>query len=295
MQVLLTNDDGIDAAGLLTLRAHLIRHFDSVITVAPIANCSGFARKCTYHTQVRIERTVQGEHAMYSCDGTPTDCVRAGLIGGLAADAQLVVSGINHGANLADDVTNSGTIGAGLEASILGVSSLCVSQQIPSGSMAVNSHGERNMQSRDFEFAARQSATVAASLTHSTLDAQTILSLNFPNVVSENVIRITQPGRRAYPNIPAKPWTDEGEAQNMYLYGQANEVIPELSTVNETDIIAIQAGHISITPLTLGLGFGEANNANEMRGKLEEILSSALPDFQIVTANQRQSASKVAL
>ena len=295
MQVLLTNDDGIDAAGLLTLRSHLIRHFDSVITVAPTANCSGYARKCTYHTEVRIERTVQGQHAMYSCDGTPTDCVRAGLIGGLAADAQLVVSGINHGANLADDVTNSGTIGAGLEAGILGVRSLCVSQQFPSGSMAVNSHGERTMRSSDFEFAARHSAAVAASLTHSTLDAQTVLSLNFPHRVTDNSIRITQPGRRAYPNNPVQPWTDEDEAQTRYLYGLPNEVIPELPTSNDTDIIAIQAGHISITPLTLGLGFGEASNLNQLRVTLESLLSLALPNFEIATANQPHTTREAAL
>lgn len=120
MQVLLTNDDGVDAEGLRAVRAVLAECSDRVITVAPAADCSGFARRCTYSRPVAVTRVGGGRHPVYRLDGTPADCVRAGLLGGLAARADLVVSGINHGANLADDVAYSGTVAAGLEAAILG-------------------------------------------------------------------------------------------------------------------------------------------------------------------------------
>lgn len=133
MRILLTNDDGVDAEGLLAIRAALADPAASVITIAPETDCSGFARKCTFSRPVGVTRVSGGQHPVYRCDGTPTDCVRVGLLGGLAAAADLVVSGINHGANLADDVTYSGTIGAGLEAAILGTPAICLSQQTRPG------------------------------------------------------------------------------------------------------------------------------------------------------------------
>ena len=143
VRVLLTNDDGVDAEGLLAIRAALASSDESVVTIAPDADCSGFARKCTFSRPVGVTRVSGGQHPIYRCDCTPTDCVRVGLLGGLAAAADLVVSGINHGANLADDVTYSGTVGAGLEAAILGTSAICLSQQTPTGSFSVNYQKDR--------------------------------------------------------------------------------------------------------------------------------------------------------
>jgi len=138
MRVLLTNDDGVESEGIGAVRAALAEFSDRVVTVAPEADSSGFARRCTFSRPVAVTRVSGGQHPVYRCDGTPVDCVRAGLLFGLAAGADLVVSGINHGANLADDVVYSGTIGAGLEAAILGTSAICLSQQTPTGSFAVN-------------------------------------------------------------------------------------------------------------------------------------------------------------
>ena len=156
MRVLLTNDDGVDAEGLRAVRAVLLECSDTVITVvtvAPAADCSGFARRCTYSRPVAVTRVSGGRHPVYRVDGTPTDCVRAGLLGGLAAGADLVISGINHGANLADDVAYSGTVAAGLEAAILGTPAICLSQQTPSGSFSVN-YCEDPGVPYDFSFAA---------------------------------------------------------------------------------------------------------------------------------------------
>jgi 5'/3'-nucleotidase SurE len=128
VRVLLTNDDGVHSAGISAIRAALAGVCTSV-TVAPAANCSGFARKGTFDRPVVVQRLEGGPHPVYECDGTPADCVRAGLLGGLAAGTDLVVSGINHGANVADDVVYSGTVGAALEAAVPGTSALCLSQQ----------------------------------------------------------------------------------------------------------------------------------------------------------------------
>src|SRR4051812_37924004 len=114
MQVLLTNDDGVDAAGLLALRESLIDVATRVVTVAPDRDCSGLARSCTFKTPVSVSRRSSGRHPIYVCDGTPTDCVRLSLLAGLVDHVTLVVSGVNHGANLGDDVYYSGTVSAGL-------------------------------------------------------------------------------------------------------------------------------------------------------------------------------------
>ena len=100
VRVLLTNDDGFRAGGILAVRAALADRFEHVITIAPESDCSGFAHRCTFSRPVAVTCVTGGRHPVYRCDGTPADCVRAGLLGGLADQADLVVSGINHGANL---------------------------------------------------------------------------------------------------------------------------------------------------------------------------------------------------
>src|SRR5258706_14939283 len=98
LRVLLTNDDGVRSAGIRAIRAALIPVCTSVVTVAPDGGRSGFARKCTFDRPVGVRRLEGGPHPVFECDGTPTDCVRAGLLVGLAADSGRVVSGINHDA-----------------------------------------------------------------------------------------------------------------------------------------------------------------------------------------------------
>src|SRR5688572_12794270 len=132
LRVLLTNDDGIGAKGLQTLRRALLRLEDvELAVVAPDSNRSATARSITFSrplwvTEVGFE---DGTHG-FACDGTPVDCVRLaalGLIDGFEPD--LVVSGINHGSNLGDDITYSGTVAAALEGIMLGVPGIAVSQQ----------------------------------------------------------------------------------------------------------------------------------------------------------------------
>ena len=130
--MLLTNDDGIDAEGLQTLRRALVGLEDiELAVVAPDENQSATARSITIRRPLWVEEIPFGDGTVgYACDGTPVDCVRLaslGLIDGF--EPELIVSGINHGVNLGDDITYSGTVAAALEGVVLGIPAIAVSQQ----------------------------------------------------------------------------------------------------------------------------------------------------------------------
>src|SRR3954469_2420095 len=132
MKVLLTNDDGINADGLQALRRALVDVAGvELAVIAPDSNRSATARSITTRRPIWVEEIDFGDGSVgYATDGTPVDCVRfatLGLIDGFEAD--LVVAGINHGSNLGDDITYSGTVAAALEALVLGVPGIAVSQQ----------------------------------------------------------------------------------------------------------------------------------------------------------------------
>jgi 5'-nucleotidase len=259
VRILLTNDDGVDAGGLLAIRAALAGFCASVITIAPDEDCSGFARKSTFSRPVGVTRVAAGQHPVYRCDGTPTDCVRVGLLGGLAAGADLVVSGINHGANLADDVTYSGTVGAGLEAAILGTAAVCLSQQTPTGTFSVNYH--EDLASRglayDFGFAARHGAGLARSVIAARPQEPVVLSVNYPAVRNGDTSVLTRAGRRAYPRASVPDWASDSDVHWLYLFGEPDEIIPDADASFGTDIAALRAGCISVTPLSFAVGLSD--------------------------------------
>jgi 5'-nucleotidase len=259
VRVLLTNDDGVDAEGVLAIRAALAESCESVITIAPEADCSGFARKCTFSRPVGVTRVAGGQHPVYRCDGTPTDCVRVGLLGGLAAAADLVVSGINHGANLADDVTYSGTVGAGLEAAILGTPAICLSQQTPTGTFSVNYQEDLESAglSYDFSFAAAHGASLARSVLRARPAEPVVLSVNYPATRGGTTSVLTRAGRRDYPRAAVPEWADDGDVHWLYLFGEPDEIIPETDASFGTDIGALRAGYISVTPLSFAVELGD--------------------------------------
>jgi 5'-nucleotidase len=254
VRVLLTNDDGVEAEGIGALRAALAASFDSVVTVAPESDCSGFARKCTFSRPVAVTRVVAGQHPVYRCDGTPVDCVRAGLLFGLADDADLVVSGINHGANLADDVVYSGTVGAGLEAAILGTPAICLSQQTPTGTFAVNYREDLASAglAYDFRFAAAHGADLARSVVRARPAEPVVLNVNYPAGYADAPSVLTRPGRRAYPRVAMPGEAGDGDVRSLYLFGEPDMTIPETDASPGTDIGALRAGYVSVTPLSSG-------------------------------------------
>ncbi|HLN05714.1 MAG TPA: 5'/3'-nucleotidase SurE [Acidimicrobiales bacterium] len=248
MRILITNDDGVHSPGLLAVRDRLVAIADSVITIAPETDCSGLAQACTFSRPVSVTRLSGGDHAVFSCDGTPTDCVRVGLLGGLAARTDLVVCGINHGANLADDVAYSGTIGAGREAAILGTSALCLSQQTPTGSFAVNYREDLEQLGLryDFEVAASYAADLARAMCQGPASEPVVLNVNFPANVASTEGVLTRVGRRAYPRSGSPAWAEGEKTRSYYLFGRPDEEFAEEGDASGTDIAALRAGRISV-------------------------------------------------
>src|SRR5256714_3525018 len=195
MRVLLTNDDGIWADGLQALRRALVGLPDvELAVIAPDGNRSAMARSITTRRPLWVERVDfdDGTHG-YATDGTPVDCVRLAKLG-LIEDfaAQAVVSGINHGANLGDDITYSGTVAAALEGVVLGLPAIAVSQQSAAREMDFRL-------GREFDFgpAARFVARVVDRLDDVPLPVGTLLNVNVPGVPPEGVA-VTRLGKRIY-------------------------------------------------------------------------------------------------
>src|SRR3954447_14423905 len=178
MKVLLTNDDGIMAEGLQALRRALLEVPGvELAVIAPDSNRSAVGRGITTRRPLWVEEVDFGDGTVgYATDGTPVDCVRfatIGLIDGF--EAELVVSGINHGANLGDDITYSGTVAAALEAIVLGLPGIAVSQQSSAGEL------DFRLSTRfDFETAARFAARVVEEIEDVPLPEGTLLNVNVP-------------------------------------------------------------------------------------------------------------------
>src|SRR5215218_9785698 len=143
MKVLLTNDDGIQAQGLNALRRALLETPGVELSViAPDSNRSATARSITTRQPLWVEEVEFGDGTVgFATDGTPVDCVRFAALGLIDFQPELIVSGINHGSNLGDDITYSGTVAAALEGVVLGIPAIAVSQQADHGAMDFRAGG----------------------------------------------------------------------------------------------------------------------------------------------------------
>src|SRR5947209_189106 len=195
MRVLLTNDDGIEAAGLQALRRALLALPGiELAVIAPDGNRSAMARSITTRRPLWVEEINFGDGTVgYATDGTPVDCVRLarlGLVQGF--EAELVVSGINHGSNLGDDITYSGTVAAALEAIVLGLPGIAVSQQS-------NALEPDFISGAGFEFnvAASFTARLVAELESVPLPPGTLLNINVPGNHPDGV-DVSRLGKRIY-------------------------------------------------------------------------------------------------
>src|SRR6201987_128295 len=185
MRVLLTNDDGIEAAGLQALRRALLEvPRVELAVIAPDGNRSAMARSITTRRPLWVQEVDFGDGSVgYATDGTPVDCVRLanlGLVEGFTAE--LVVSGINHGSNLGDDITYSGTVAAALEAIVLGLPGIAVSQQ-----SSMRELDFRVGSAFDFEVAAGFTARLVAELEDVPLPPGTLLNINVPGSQPDGV------------------------------------------------------------------------------------------------------------
>jgi 5'-nucleotidase len=248
LQVLLTNDDGIEADGLQALRRSLVAiEGVRLAVIAPDGNRSAMARSITTRRPLWVEEiTFSDETTGYATDGTPVDCVRLarlGLIEGF--QAQLVVSGINHGANLGDDITYSGTVAAALEGVVLGVPAIAVSQQSMARSLDFRFDG-----GFDFEVAAAFVARLVQRLEDVPMPPRTLLNVNVP-AGEPSGVEVTHLGRRIYRDeLKVAPHEQGSEKRRRYwIYGAD----PGFHDEPGTDLAAVAEGRIALTPIHFDL------------------------------------------
>lgn len=247
MRVLLTNDDGIDADGLQALRRAL-RDLPEIelVTIAPDGNRSAIGRGITTRRALSVQR-VDFEDAShgFACDGTPVDCVRLAsleLVPGFTPD--LVVSGINHGSNLGDDVTYSGTVAAAMEGVVLGLPAIAVSQQSLRREMDFLAGWDF-----DFSVAANFVARLVAALETVPLAPSTLLNVNVP-ADTPNGVDVTRLGKRIYRDrLDLRGSDEETGVREYWIYGAE----PGFEDEPGTDLAAVHAGRIAVTPLHLDL------------------------------------------
>jgi 5'-nucleotidase len=243
MLVLLTNDDGIGARGLQELRRALVE-LDGVEVgvIAPDSNRSASARSITTRSPIWVEEVEFDDGTTgFATEGTPVDCVRFADLGLLGERPDLIVSGINHGSNLGDDVTYSGTVAAAFEGIILGLPAIAVSQQAGVGGMGYAG--------REFDFT--YSAGVAREVVRRVIDdgiaPSTLININCPAGEPEG-IEIARLGKRLYDD--ELQLVEEEDGRRRYrIYGFE----PSHEDQDGTDLNAVAAGRVSITPIHFDL------------------------------------------
>ncbi|OVZ79682.1 5'/3'-nucleotidase SurE [Yersinia kristensenii] len=241
LRILLSNDDGITAPGIQTLAAAL-REFALVQIVAPDRNRSGSSNALTLDSALRITTLSNGDIAVQQ--GTPTDCVYLGVNALMRPRPDIVVSGINAGPNLGDDVIYSGTVAAAMEGRHLGFPALAVS---------LNGH-------QHYATAAAVTCRILSALQHKPLHTGKILNINVPDLPLSEIkgIRVTRCGSRH----PAEQvfCQQDPRGQDLYWIGPPGE---KFDVAEDTDFAAVEQGYVSITPLQVDLTAYGAQNVVE--------------------------------
>jgi len=244
MKVLLTNDDGIQASGLNALRRALgdVPGLELAV-IAPNANRSATARSITTRRPLEVEEIEFDDGTNgYACDGTPVDCVRLASLGLVGDPPDLIVSGINHGSNLGDDITYSGTVAAALEGIVLGVPGIAVSQQSQAREMDF-----RLGEEFDFTEAAAFAARLVEEIESVPLPEGTLLNINCPAGDARGA-RACRLGRRIYRD--SLELESESDGRRHYrIYGDD----PSYHAEPGTDFAALADGMIAVTPLHFDL------------------------------------------
>ncbi len=232
MRILLSNDDGVHAEGIKVLYQELIK-FAEVTVAAPDRNCSGASNSLTLLNPLRAEQMDTG---FYSINGTPTDSVHLGISQLMSPQPDLVVAGINNGANLGDDTLYSGTVAAATEGRHMGMPAVAVSLV--------------GKDERYYRTAAVIAAQIIKRLEAHPLAADQIINLNVPDLPLDQIkgIEVTRLGHRHKAEMMKKmtdPW-----GRNIYWYGSLGK---ELDAGQGTDFDAISRGCASVTPLTVDM------------------------------------------
>ena len=232
VKILISNDDGYRARGIGALARELSSMGDVTI-VAPERNRSGASNSLTLDNPIRATRIDGG----YFVDGTPTDCVHLALTGLLDEEPDVVVAGVNSGANLGDDVIYSGTVAAAMEGRFLGLPALAIS-------LVLNGRG------RHFATAARVARVLLSDIAGSPIPADTILNVNVPDIPFEDLqgIEVTRLGHRHKAEGVVRSKDPRG--RTIFWVGPAG---PEQDAGPGTDFYAIAQGRVSVTPMQVDL------------------------------------------
>ena len=232
MHILLSNDDGYFSTGLAAL-ADAMASLGTVTVVAPDAEKSGASNSLTLDRPLMVRRAPNG---FYHVNGTPTDCVHMAVTGLLDLTPDVIVSGINHGANMGDDTIYSGTVAAATEGYLLG---------IPSVAVSLVSDGQGH-----FDTAARVAAALVRQVQRKPLPQATLLNVNVPDLPYSEIrgMKITRLGRRHKAEPVIKSVNPRGEP--VYWVGAAG---PAADAGEGTDFDAVAQGWVSVTPLQVDL------------------------------------------
>ncbi len=230
--ILISNDDGVRSIGIRKLMGKL-GELGRVVVVAPDQQRSAVSHSITLHRPLRVEKI---SHNVYSVDGTPTDCIMLAINEIMKQVPDLIVSGINHGANLGDDVHYSGTVSAAFEGGILGIPSIAVS---------LVSNGKKN-----FSKAAEIAAIIARNVLRNGLPRGVILNVNVPDTASHKIkgMTFTKQGKRNYGGIIVEKQDPRG--RKYYWLGGDESGFEDIPG---SDCNAIRDGFVSITPLRVNL------------------------------------------
>ncbi len=233
MKILITNDDGIHAPGLTAL-IEALKPLGETAVVAPDREQSAVGHALTLHHPLRA---VKVDSNFFAVDGTPTDCVNLGIHTLLDFKPDIVVSGINKGGNLGDDVTYSGTVSAAMEATLMG---------IPAFAISLVTSGKGDNYSAAGEFAARLAETVYRE----GLPDDTFLNVNYPDFPPDRIgpPLVTSQGKRRFGGMIVDKVDPRG--RNYYWIGTVDL---DFKDTEGSDYYAVSRGHISVTPLHLDL------------------------------------------
>lgn len=239
MRILITNDDGINAEGIKVLERVARELSDDVWVVAPETDQSGVGHSLSLHDPLRM-REINPRH--FAVSGTPTDCVIM-AVQHIFADERpdLVLSGINRGQNVAEDVIYSGTVAGAMEGAILGISSIALSQV----------YGPAGQHDAQWDCAERHASAVIRKIIAAGIDPGILINVNFPDCAPEEVegIAVTAQGRRNLALLKVDERLDGRGRPYYWLMGARN---PH-EAVDGTDLWAVRNRRIAVTPLQLDL------------------------------------------
>ena len=238
MRILISNDDGYRARGILALR-EAMQGLGDLTVVAPDRNRSGASNSLTLDVPLRVEKAQDDVYFLQG--GTPTDCVHLAISGLFPFEPDMVVSGINDGANLGDDVLYSGTVAAATEGRHLGK---------PAVAISLNTDGLRGEDTRHFETGGHFARLIVQRLFAAPLGRATILNVNVPNIPIAQVkgIQVTRLGNRHRSEKVLR--AEDPRGRPVYWVGPAGK---SQDAGPGTDFFAVAEGYVSVTPLTVDL------------------------------------------